>query len=221
MANIIEYNHSLPDVFKKESKVAKKLLGFNCKGIHHIGSTAVNTVAPSKTIDMLAVVKDLEKIGDNIERLNDSGYINADETCPENGYLFIKNGGGFDFHLYVFQVDDLDSTEGYVAVRDYLRNHKDAAGEYSSFKTKALTEDPAGYEKAKSEYLDQLEKKAVKWQRTQNRKVVCISLGMCLGSGIGCALGASSGNMALGVSLGISIGVAIGIACGIAFEKKG
>lgn len=221
MANINENSPAQSGIFKAEAKGVKKLLGFNCKGIHHIGSTAVKTVAPSATVDMLAVVKDLEKIGDNIERLNDSGYISADEACPENGYLFIKKGGGFDFHLYVFQVDDLDSTEGYIAVRDYLRNHKDAAEEYSSFKTKALTEDPAGYEKAKSDYLDVLEKKAVKWQRTQNRKVVCISLGMCLGSGIGCALGASSGNMALGVSLGISIGVAIGIACGAAIEKKG
>ena len=221
MANIIEYNHSLPDVFKKESKVAKKLLGFNCKGIHHIGSTAVNTVAPSKTIDMLAVVKDLEKIYDYREKLGEGGYIDADEASIENGYLFIKHGEEFDFHLYVYQINDLDNTERFVAVRDYLRNHKDAADEYSHFKTDAAVNDPDRYEEAKAEYLGDLCQKAVRWQRAQNRKTVCIALGMCIGSGLGCCFGASSGNMALGVSLGISIGVAIGIACGAAIEKKG
>ena len=65
MANIIEYDASLPDIFKKESKSVTKLMGFNCKGVHHIGSTAVKTVVPSKNIDMLAVVKDLERIGDH------------------------------------------------------------------------------------------------------------------------------------------------------------
>ena len=221
MANIIEYNHSLPDVFKKESKVAKKLLGFNCKGIHHIGSTSVKTVAPSKTIDMLAVVKDLEKIYDYLEKLSEGGYIDAGESSPESGYLFIKHGEEFDFHLYVYQINDLDNTERFVAVRDYLRNHKDAADEYSRFKTDAVASDPDRYEEAKTEYLGDLCQKAVRWQRAQNRKVVCISLGMCIGSGIGCALGAANANMALGVSLGIAIGVSVGTACGIAFEKKG
>ena len=221
MANIIEYDASLPDIFKKESKSVKKLLGFNCKGVHHIGSTAVKTIAPSKTIDILATVKDLEKIGNHEIRLNESGYLLSDESSPENGYLFIKKSEEFNFHLYVYQINDLDNTERLVAVRDYLRSRKDEADEYSKFKTNALANDPAGYEKAKSEYLDELEKRAVKWQRTQNRKVVCIALGMCLGSGIGCGIGSAMGNMSLGMSVGIAIGVALGIAFGATIEKKG
>lgn len=221
MANDIKNDSSLSGLFKTESKAVKKLLGFNCKGVHHIGSTSVKTVAPSKTIDMLAVVKDLEGVTDREERLRDHGYIPAVEGNPENGYLYIKNGDSFNYHLYVYDINDLDNTERFVAVRDFLRAHNDIAKEYSDFKTKAFTLDPDGYEESKSEYLKELEKRAVRWQRTQNRKVLCIALGMCIGSGLGCCFGAAYGNMSLGVSLGISIGLCIGVACGAAVEKKG
>lgn len=221
MANIIEHTPSLPDLFKTESKSVRKALGLNCKGIHHIGSTSVKTVAPSKTVDMLAVVKDLEKIADHEKKLKDHGYVSADKNIPENGYLYIKNGNNISFRLYIYNINDLDNTERLIAVRDYLRAHNDAASEYSEFKTKTLKDDPDGYEESKAEYLKGLEEKAVRWQRAQNRKVVCISLGMCIGSGLGCCFGAANGNMALGVSIGISIGVALGIACGFTIEKKG
>ncbi len=221
---VTEYDPAWEERFRSESKKIKKLLGRNCTGVHHIGSTAVKGMCAKPIIDMMAVVKSIEDLDVLNREFEALGY----DCMGENGIVgrrfYAKGGDERTYHLHVYQLNDLDNTERHVALCDYLKEHKEEAKEYSDLKSRLAAEysdDPEGYCEAKSAYVKELESRAIKWQRTQNRKVVCIALGMCIGSGLGCCFGAAYGNMAIGVSIGVSIGVCLGTALGFAVEKKG
>lgn len=57
---IAEYNPEWPGIFKYESEKIRKILGDNCVGIYHIGSTSVPGLAAKPIIDIMPVVKSLD-----------------------------------------------------------------------------------------------------------------------------------------------------------------
>ena len=54
---VIDYRPEWAAMFKEEAKKIKKILGKNCIGIYHIGSTSVKGMAAKPIIDIMPVVK--------------------------------------------------------------------------------------------------------------------------------------------------------------------
>ena len=66
---IVEYNPEWPGIFKYESEKIRKILGDNCVGIYHIGSTSVPGLAAKPIIDIMPVVKSLDNVDKKAEEL--------------------------------------------------------------------------------------------------------------------------------------------------------
>ena len=59
---VVDYRPEWAVMFKEEAKKIKKILGKNCIGIYHIGSTAVKGLPAKPIIDIMPVVKDLSLV---------------------------------------------------------------------------------------------------------------------------------------------------------------
>ena len=59
---IADYDPSWPQKYREEEKRLKQILGENCMAMYHIGSTSVPGLAAKPILDILPVVKSLEKV---------------------------------------------------------------------------------------------------------------------------------------------------------------
>ena len=114
---VVEYNPQWIHAFEKEAVLVRNILGENCIAVYHIGSTAVPGLAAKPIIDIMPVVR-------NIDR--------------------------------------------HLAVRDYLRTHKDACDAYAGLKQSLAEKYPYdidGYCDGKDGFMKRLEEKALSWVR--------------------------------------------------------
>lgn len=216
---VVDYRPEWAAMFKEEAKKIKKILGKNCAGIYHIGSTSVKNMPAKPIIDIMPVVKDLSLVDAHNKEFEALGYECRGEFGIPGRRFYAKGGDNRTHHIHIFELGNEKDTLRHIAVRDYLSSHPDTAAEYAALKKKLAEEFPydnAGYCDGKEEYMKSLEEKALRWQAKQNRLGTGIALGMCFGAAIGMAFGTLCGNTGLGICFGISIGMMFGIAFGSA-----
>lgn len=220
---VVEHNPEWVKMFKTEANAIERILGKNCATVHHIGSTAVEGLKAKPVIDILAVVRDLDKVDEVISLFEELEY----EYKGENGIVgrkyFTKGGDNRTHHLHIYSCESKKEIERHIAVRDYLRAHKDEVNTYSELKVKLAEEfpcDSAGYCAGKAEYVSGLEKRAVEWYNAQNRKALFMSLGIFFGVAVGSVFGQLVfDNAGIGCCFGVAIGGAIGTALGSVTKK--
>lgn len=59
---VVPYNGNWPKIFQAKAEKIQQALGENCIAIHHIGSTAVPSLAAKPVIDMIPVVRDIRRV---------------------------------------------------------------------------------------------------------------------------------------------------------------
>lgn len=76
MSLLAQYDASWPQQFQRAAEELRQLIGASVVAIHHVGSTAVATIAWSKpVIDILVEVRDLSDLdGCVAERLREYGF---------------------------------------------------------------------------------------------------------------------------------------------------
>ncbi len=125
----------------------------------HIGSTAVPGLIAKPTIDILLEIADGCDTKKLIKDLEQAGYIYTEQ--PENPaphMMFLKGytPQGFEgqvFHVHIRYAGDWDE----LYLRDYLKEHKDAADEYGALKKKLFEtyeHDRDGYTSAKTQFVE-------------------------------------------------------------------
>lgn len=67
------------NLFQDESQQLSAALGDNSIAIHHIGSTSIDTIYAKPIIDMLAEVKDIEKVDPLNAAIEALGYVSMGE----------------------------------------------------------------------------------------------------------------------------------------------
>ena len=119
-------------------------------------------------IDIMPVVKDLvevDKIADRFERI-DYEYLGEFGLI---GRRYLQKGGDERTHqIHIFQTWDTNNIERHIAVRDYLREHKDIAEQYGELKTKLALQYPydiEGYCDVRLFFVRQVEKDALNWMK--------------------------------------------------------
>lgn len=147
-----DYNEEWPELYSKEEKVIIQILGSSIHQIQHIGSTSVQGLTAKPTIDILLEIKETTNTDMLIEKLIKSGYrcLKKPENPPPH-MMFLKgytdNGFvGQAFHLHIRYPGDWDEPW----FRDYLRNHKEAAEEYTELKKELQKK----YEHDRDRYTD-------------------------------------------------------------------
>ena len=161
---VTDYDPSWREKFEEESLLIRDILADNCIAVYHIGSTSVPGLAAKPVIDIMAVVRSLEKTDEAAEKFAETGY----EYCGEFGIAgrrYLRKGGDERTHqLHIFAAEDKQNIQRHIAVRDYLRRHKEAREEYAALKkrlAKLYPYDIEGYCDGKDAFVKRMEKQAL------------------------------------------------------------
>ncbi len=131
---VTDYNPLWTKKFEEESLLIKDIIADNCSAIYHIGSTSVPGLAAKPIIDIMVVVKSLEKVDDVAEDFLKIGY----EYLGEFGIVgrrYLRKGGDERTHqIHIFQADDWNNIGRHLAFRDYMRTHEKERDEYAKIK---------------------------------------------------------------------------------------
>ena len=158
------YDPEWPLMYTRERDRIAEILKDNCIYIYHIGSTAVPGLPAKPIIDIMAVVKSLEKVDIVAEKFSDSGYEYLGEFGIA-GRRYLRKGGDERTHqIHIFQADDWNNIGRHLAFREYMRTHEKERNEYAKLK-KALAKkfpyDIDGYCLGKDDFIRETEKRAL------------------------------------------------------------
>lgn len=161
---VLNYDPEWPLKYERERKAIAKILDGNGISIYHIGSTSVPGLAAKPIIDMMAVVRSLEKVDDARGKFSELGYEYLGEFGIAGRRYFRKGGDERTHQIHIFQADDWNNIERHLAFRDYMRTHEKERTEYAKIKT-ALAQrfpyDIDGYCDGKDAFVREMEKRAL------------------------------------------------------------
>ena len=157
---VTDYDPSWRKKFEEESLLIRDILADICIAVYHLGSTSVPGLAAKPVIDILAVVRSLEKTDGAAEKFAETGY----EYCGEFGIAgrrYLRKGGDERTHqIHIFQADDWGNIGRHLAFRDYMRTHEKERNQYAKMK-KALAQkfpwDIDGYCDGKENFVREME----------------------------------------------------------------
>lgn len=160
---VVPYDPSWKEQFQAESKRIASALGENVLAVHHMGSTAIPGIQAKPTIDILVEVASIEQVDAFIANMIALGYeSNGEFGIPGRRYFSRSIGEQHTHHVHVFRRGHED-IERVLRFRDYLITHPEDAQRYSRLKEKLSEQfhlDPAGYTDAKSEFVQEINRKA-------------------------------------------------------------
>ena len=161
---VLNYDPEWPLKYERERKAIAEILDGNGISIYHIGSTSVPGLAAKPIIDMMAVVRSLEKVDDARGKFSELGYECLGEFGIAGRRYFRKGGDERTHQIHIFQADDWNNIERHLAFRDYMRTHEKERAEYAEIKT-ALAQrfpyDIDGYCDGKDAFVREMEKRAL------------------------------------------------------------
>jgi GrpB-like predicted nucleotidyltransferase (UPF0157 family)/GNAT superfamily N-acetyltransferase len=127
---VVPYNPAWPQMFEEEAEHIKQALGENCIAIHHIGSTSVPGLCAKPKIDIIVVVKSMEYIIQDLEKIN---YEYRGEFNIPLHLGFRKRPPLTNVNLHVFEEGNPE-IELNLLFRNFLRTHPEARQEYAKLK---------------------------------------------------------------------------------------
>lgn len=150
----------------QEARRVQAALGENCPVVYHIGSTSVPGLAAKPILDLLPLVEDLSQVDRHAAALEALGYEYLGEFgIPGRRYLRREDAAPLA-HVHIFQKEDQINIRRHVAVREYLRAHREAAEAYGALKESLARQFPwdlEGYCDGKDSFVKDLEQKALAW----------------------------------------------------------
>lgn len=152
---IYPYDMRWPELYRREAKRIRKLLGATALSIDHIGSTAVPGLAAKPRIDIDLVVPDSADELAYVPALERGGYDVVIREPDWHEHRVLK-GRDTDVNLHVFS-PDAPELERHRRFRDWLRSHPDDREKYVALKARlARRRWPSvdAYAEAKGEFIE-------------------------------------------------------------------
>ena len=163
---VVPYDPEWETKFRIEADFLKKVFGDELLDVFHIGSTAIPRILAKPIIDLLPVVRDIERVDVFTEPLEQQGYIAKGEYGILGRRYFVKGSEEKHlFHIHVFQEGSPEITR-HLLFRDYMRAHPLEAEEYSQLKSELAQKyrrDGQAYTQAKSGFIQEIDRKAKIW----------------------------------------------------------
>ncbi len=167
---VVPYNTEWVDLFEREAALIRGVFGEELLAIQHIGSTSVPGLQAKPIIDMLPLVRSIERVDSFNEAMRALGYEPLGEFGIAGRRYFRKGGYDRTHQAHVFQFDD-PAVERHLAFRDYLRAHPQVAAQYGALKAelaRQFPEDIEGYSNGKDALVKAIERDALLWYRARN-----------------------------------------------------
>jgi GrpB-like predicted nucleotidyltransferase (UPF0157 family) len=161
---LTEFSENWALMFEQETEIMAKIFGDAIIKFHHFGSTSVYGLMAKPVIDMMCIVKDINKIDLFNDQMDALGYDVAGEWGIEGRRLFRKGGENRTHHIHFYQADN-PQIERHLIFRDYLRAHPEEVVRYSRFKEELASrfENTSDYSPAKKLFVKQMEQLALNW----------------------------------------------------------
>ena len=158
---IVEYNPRWPILYTEERARVVAQFGDMVESIEHIGSTSVPGLSAKPIIDILVTVARLGPADPYIERLGSLGYTFFPVLGNADRYTFGK-GSPHTHHIHIVEHSGEEHIR-FLAFRDYLRTHLEAARQYDELKrmlADRFHHDRQAYNQAKTDFIRAIETKA-------------------------------------------------------------
>ena len=156
------------DAFEAEAARLRSILGENLVEIHQIGSTAIPSIAAKPIIDILPVVREI----DRVDALAAAGYRAWGEFgLPGRRYFTREENGKRTHNVHLYAVGNPEITR-HLAFRDYMNAHPEEARAYGRLKEKLAREFPSDFEAymdGKHAFVQERERRALAWKRETGR----------------------------------------------------
>ena len=130
---LADYSEDWSQLFQAEADFLKTIFGDEIIRCEHFGSTSVKGMKAKPVIDMMCIVKNIEKVDLFNNQIDSLGYDIAGEWGIAGRRLFRKGGDNRTHHIHFYQFDNPE-IERHLIFRDYLRSHPQEVAKYSRFK---------------------------------------------------------------------------------------
>jgi GrpB-like predicted nucleotidyltransferase (UPF0157 family) len=165
---IVEHDPDWAAQAQDELRRLREALGSVAVRLEHVGSTAVPGLSAKPILDLQLSVAAIELRGRYIAPLERLGYLFVpDPESPDFRFFAKPAERPRSHHLHVCEIGS-EHEFRHLALRDYLRGHRDEAARYEALKREAVMRSPQdrlAYIEAKGEYVRELEARAVSWAR--------------------------------------------------------
>lgn len=161
---LTDYSEDWSQMFHTEAAFLKTLFGEEIIKCEHFGSTSVHGMKAKPVIDMMCIVKTIEKIDVFNNQMDYLGYDVAGEWGITGRRIFRKGGENRTHHIHFYQFDNPE-IERHLIFRDYLRSHPQEVAKYCRFKEDLVRrfDTTSGYSPAKKKFVSEIEQKALCW----------------------------------------------------------
>ncbi|MGJ8644485.1 MAG: GrpB family protein [Luteolibacter sp.] len=162
---VLPYCPEWPASFEREKTLLLASIGQVTMEVHHIGSTAVESLAAKPIIDIMLEVTSLKELDTCDEKIIQLGYEAMGEYGIHGRRYYRKGGDERTHQIHAFQTADKNLTR-HLAFRDYLRTHPDVRNEYGKLKIQVASHcnhDIGHYCDGKNDFIKLHEAKALEW----------------------------------------------------------
>jgi len=129
---LVEYDPGWPDLFEREAKRIRSVLGSKALQIEHVGSTSVPGLCAKPIIDMILVVEDSANELSYVPALEAAGYkLKIREPDLLEHRMF--KGPDTDINLHVFS-SGTSEIDRMLRFRDWLRSNEADREKYAEVK---------------------------------------------------------------------------------------
>lgn len=151
--------------FEREKIILEKIFGQQVIRIYHIGSTAINNIIAKPVIDILMVVKEIQKVESYNREMTKIGYECLGENGIQNRRFFYKGRNNRSHHLHVFQKNHPE-IQRHLLFKDFMNTHPKEAEAYSQLKielAKKFPYDIKSYMAGKNGFIKNIDQEAKEW----------------------------------------------------------
>lgn len=164
---VVAPNRGWREAFEAEAARLRSILGENVLEVHHIGSTAIPGIAAKPIIDVLPVVRHIERVDETTAAMTASGYKAWGEFGIAGRRYFTRDENGKRAHnVHVYAAGNPEITR-HLAFRDYMNAHPEEARAYGRLKEKLAQEFPTDFEAymdGKHTFVQERERRALAWK---------------------------------------------------------
>jgi GrpB-like predicted nucleotidyltransferase (UPF0157 family) len=164
---VVPYEAAWAERYREEEALIRGVFGEELLAIHHIGSTAIAGMSAKPIIDIMPVVRKIERVDAFDAVMLEIGYRARGELGIAGRRHFVKGGDASrTHHVHAYEPENPEVTR-HLHFRDYLSAHEDEAREYARLKIELAgryRDDIDGYMKGKDGFIQGILEKAREWR---------------------------------------------------------
>lgn len=169
---VITAQKNWKEKFKQEKMLLERIFTKQIVSVNHIGSTAIRKSKAKPVIDILMVVKELQKVDAFDQVMQKNGYDCLGENGIPERRFFSKGGANRSHHLHVFQEGNKEISR-HLIFRDFMNDHPLEVIEYSQLKLELANQFPYdidSYCNGKDAFIKEIDVKAKIWYDKKTKR---------------------------------------------------